>query len=949
MNFHHRQIFLFLILLPLLSLETASAQDLMGLYFDEAGTQTTTATTVPHQQVTAYLILKDPSFTDGLASWECSIESRSTGAEPIINWSLHGEALNVASPPFFLVGMGEPLPSESDVLLATATILLPDPGQEVAFFIHPFDPPSVSDPPGWGYPVFAPAFGHGQDGEISTAGWSSGCEATAVAVINDDGWDEPWDLHGSYPWTKEFGYVEVGEITEENISFSSIGDLPLSGTVSLTGEVFQYRHSDGYFTTDPSSFYLEPGHDLDFAIRFAPEDSVVYQEQLVLQICDRTFTVTLLGGYVEGNCVVPFSTEHDFGLIPVGGQAMYGCLVGNTGGGILTLDPSFDNDAFTAELGEGETFPHVLAPGLMIYVYVTFAPQADGDYEAVMDLGPSACSLVNLSGQASSSIPPECDLNITAHDFGLVGVGWQESEYVVITNTGGGVLPVDLSLEQEGTAFRMNQDPGLYELGPGQELQVQVDFHPEAFGDFSAVLSTGTICVDITFTGEGREPVESYYVPQQLVMGSTPSGHTNQLALVISNNGETTITGDLQLTGDPEFILINPGEFSVEPFTQVHRFVNFTPQANGPFAATITTGLPGNEEVAVSGYGVPIMPGSNNTLELYFNAAWTNNTAWTTETDEVIYAYLVLHNPSATGGVAGWELCLDMVGDSVITSWDIEGSSNGNIPGDCPTVMLDSPLPPTSDLLLATLEILVPTPYQTLIYLRPGDNTPLPDYAAYVDGGDGVTRIPMDTEHDYYIAAIDLHYVDVQIPDSPQVVALSEGVRLQWSCAGEAEGYHVYRRVGEEAPRRLTDSPLVCSGGQAVFTDNPQAPGGTHLFYSTSAMVGGNETPHSTEVEYVMAGVMPAAAKLLPNYPNPFNPETRIPFALDRAGHIKLTVFDLSGRLVKVLADEYLAAGDFEQVWNGRDQAGRSVPSGAYYFRLETVVGVFMQKAMLLK
>ena len=920
--------------------------DLLGLYFDEAAGQTSAVTTAPYQQVTAYLILTGPSFADGLTAWECLVEARTGGPDAIINWTLRGQALNVAVPPAFLVGMGEPLPSETDVILAEARILIPDPGQGLVFFLHPFDPPSVLDPPGFGYPVYAPAFGHGPDGELLSAGWASGCEAVPVATINADGPGGNWHLSG-FPADGDFGYVEVGEIAEINSTMTNRGDLAISGIMSITGEDFQYRHGGGYFTDSPSWFHLGPGEELDYEVRFAPGDSLIYNGQLVLQVCEESFAMDLTGGYVEGGCIV-VPPMHDFGLLPVGGQATRVFTV-HSGDGVLIIHPYIDNPGFTAIPWGSETFPMTIPPHEARYVGVVFQPLADGDYEAVMDLGPSACGDVLLLGQGSSTIPPECDQNITEHDFGNVATGLLVSKFVSITNTGGNILPVLLALEQDGTEFSMNREPGLYELEPDQELQVRVDFLPQANEAYSAVLMTGTVCSSVSFTGHGRDPVENYIVVQHLEMPTAAVGTTVQRAFTVNNTGETTIAGDFQITGDPGFVLMNPGPFSVPPLTQIHRFVNFTPQSNGPFTATVATGLPGEETVAVSGYGVPVLPDPDNRLELYFDSGWTTNRGYTTQNDELITGYLVLHDPSAAGGVAGWDLCLTIDGYAQVSNWNVTGSSGPGFPGECPSLALEAPLPQAADLLLATVDFLVPLPYQNLIFLRASSDGPVPDYPVYVDGDDGTTLIPMDTRQEYYLAVINLYQVDVRIPDPPQVAAQAGNISLSWSCLEDVEGYHVYRRSGQNPATRLTGSPVVCNGTGAVFSDPSSFPAGTLLFYSISAIVEGNETARSTEVEIVATGNLPGAPRLMPCYPNPFNPETRIPFTLDRPGHIRLTVYDLGGRLVRELASENLAAGRHERTWDGRDQLGRSVPSGAYYFRLQTSSGAFMQKATLLK
>ncbi|HOX25869.1 MAG TPA: FlgD immunoglobulin-like domain containing protein [Candidatus Krumholzibacteria bacterium] len=78
----------------------------------------------------------------------------------------------------------------------------------------------------------------------------------------------------------------------------------------------------------------------------------------------------------------------------------------------------------------------------------------------------------------------------------------------------------------------------------------------------------------------------------------------------------------------------------------------------------------------------------------------------------------------------------------------------------------------------------------------------------------------------------------------------------------------------------------------------------------------------------------PAHPQLLANYPNPFNPRTVIPCVLPRAGAVRLTVHDLAGRLVAVLADGDLPAGRHEFTWSGAAQDGSEMPSGVYHVRL---------------
>ena len=70
-------------------------------------------------------------------------------------------------------------------------------------------------------------------------------------------------------------------------------------------------------------------------------------------------------------------------------------------------------------------------------------------------------------------------------------------------------------------------------------------------------------------------------------------------------------------------------------------------------------------------------------------------------------------------------------------------------------------------------------------------------------------------------------------------------------------------------------------------------------------------------------------------YPNPFNPSTTISFTLAESGPTRLDIFTVDGRLVRTLVAEALAAGPHQRLWNGRDERGRAVASGPYFFRFQ--------------
>jgi hypothetical protein len=93
----------------------------------------------------------------------------------------------------------------------------------------------------------------------------------------------------------------------------------------------------------------------------------------------------------------------------------------------------------------------------------------------------------------------------------------------------------------------------------------------------------------------------------------------------------------------------------------------------------------------------------------------------------------------------------------------------------------------------------------------------------------------------------------------------------------------------------------------------------------------------------------PAMSRLYPSYPNPFNPSTRIVFDVRNASAVSIKIYDVSGRLVRVLVQRDYAAGRYEVAWDGRDESGRVVASGTYFCRMTAGAYSDTKKIVLLK
>jgi plastocyanin len=99
------------------------------------------------------------------------------------------------------------------------------------------------------------------------------------------------------------------------------------------------------------------------------------------------------------------------------------------------------------------------------------------------------------------------------------------------------------------------------------------------------------------------------------------------------------------------------------------------------------------------------------------------------------------------------------------------------------------------------------------------------------------------------------------------------------------------------------------------------------------------------------AGDLPRAAGVSQNFPNPFNPSTtftvRIPGGENRLASLR--IYTLRGAIVKTIFEEALHGGEFTFSWNGRTDAGESLPSGIYIYRLQFGDQVISKKMTMLK
>jgi len=211
----------------------------------------------------------------------------------------------------------------------------------------------------------------------------------------------------------------------------------------------------------------------------------------------------------------------------------------------------------------------------------------------------------------------------------------------------------------------------------------------------------------------------------------------------------------------------------------------------------------------------------------------------------------------------------------------------------------------------------------------------------------------------YYDSPVDSGYsADNLAPAQPMGLAgtqifTREGLRLEWDPNLEPDMniYSVYRDLTPDfVPGPLN---MIDSTSDTLLFDQDWTWRGGYYYKVSATDVHGNESVFAVLYPDAVTGdepvVTPAATFLAQNFPNPFNPSTTIRFGLKSGGHVSLNIYDAAGRLVRTLLDKALSAGNYEESWNGLDNAGSSSASGVYFFRLSTGNMIETRKMIMLR
>jgi hypothetical protein len=179
-----------------------------------------------------------------------------------------------------------------------------------------------------------------------------------------------------------------------------------------------------------------------------------------------------------------------------------------------------------------------------------------------------------------------------------------------------------------------------------------------------------------------------------------------------------------------------------------------------------------------------------------------------------------------------------------------------------------------------------------------------------------------------------------------------EGMRItvEWSTTRETEnvGFEVVRSVSPEGTYRAVSREMIPSlgSGAYAFEDTTVAAGRTYYYKIVDVDSRGDRREHGP---LAVSVPVPKEFALIQNYPNPFNPVTTIRYHVPVKGRVALTVFDLMGRKVAVLADREHEPGYYTVRWTGVNGSGQESATGMYIAQLATPAGQRTMKMVKLK
>ena len=174
----------------------------------------------------------------------------------------------------------------------------------------------------------------------------------------------------------------------------------------------------------------------------------------------------------------------------------------------------------------------------------------------------------------------------------------------------------------------------------------------------------------------------------------------------------------------------------------------------------------------------------------------------------------------------------------------------------------------------------------------------------------------------------------------------NNAVTVTWRTESETNNSHFLVYRNDEVIASIEGAGTTSEPCDYEFTDRQLISGNTHAYMLADVDYSGKETRHldNTITIAIPENDIPQEFTLEANYPNPFNPKTVINYQLTMNNEISINIYDVSGRKIETLVNEFKTAGTHKILWNASPY-----PSGIYFYRLEVENFAETRKMVLIK
>ena len=589
---------------------------------------------------------------------------------------------------------------------------------------------------------------------------------------------------------------------------------------------------------------------------------------------------------------------------------------------------------------------------------------------------------------------PDIYVNPTSLNFGAVCIGDDLDKPVTVGNNGACLLCVSSTqiTGPNASEFSIQSGEGSFCLNPGQTHEIKVRFKPTSAGSKTATLQIysddpNENPINVALSGASGVP-DIYVTPTSLPFGDVCAGSYSDLPITVGNSGTCILyVSSTQITGSnaSEFsIQSGEGSFSLNPGQTREIKVRFQPTSIGSKTATLEIFSDDPDEpqtnVDLKGKGTdPVITVNPPSHDFSINQG----------VDDFVCKEFIVKNDGP---------CQLQVTSTTLTGPDasefkiLSGGGSFNLnPGQTREVIVcfepNSPGQKIAELCFASNDLDKP---QLCVLLTGGPCGVTGD----VSGNGIVTAYDASLIMQYVVGWIDTfpaaemvspvsvskrdHYV-VSIPHLasaprsrvtlPILVDDASGITVGGiSLRYDAQFLKAIKVTSADLLSDCYRMERIDEGEiRIAFVSAAPLNGSGELLYVEFEIV--TSTPDFTDIalEEVSLGenihvakidgsieVLPTKTVLLANYPNPFNPETWIPYRLAEDATIKVSIYDAKGRTVRVIDLGHQPAGSYLHkdravYWNGRNNSGEKVASGIYYYQLQSGHFSAIRKLVVLK